>query len=206
LGWETKVLYDILGILQSWWTDVVSWAVSALSDDYFRKLLDALHYRLTGPPLFKVALLLVSLWIALRVIGMVNGIKGGGGKWPKRPDDPPMRVVESSGLHTNHGSKVRLPRDEDASKYRDLSGTIEFRLHQEDPPPWWKRIFGLGRPRLLLKQSCTFTIPIAGPVNRDQILVDQTSASLIAEGNHPQGAKWRYLCRLEIQPKTRPCP
>jgi hypothetical protein len=143
---------EILRILQSWWASAIAW-ISSEYTDWSHRLVDAIVRRVTGPPLIKVVLLIVSLWIALRVIGWVNGIASTG-RWDA------ARVSENGGLHTG---KVRLPRD------------------QEKPRPWWKRIFGLGRPKLLLKKSCIFTIPIGGPVQAGQVFVEPIFANLIAK-------------------------
>ena len=116
----------------------------------------------------KALFLVIVLYIVLKIIGLVNGIRG----------------TETWALHVRTGSghegKVRLPRTVDAASYNDRSGTVEFCELPDPSRPFWKRILGLGRPRLLFSDDCVFAVPLAGPRYEGQIFVGKEMAEKIA--------------------------
>lgn len=79
-----------------------------------------------------------------------------------------------------HEGKVRLPRTVDAERYNDRSGTVEFSELPNPSRPLWKKILGLGRPKLLLSDDCVFTVPLAGPRFEGLIFVGKEMAEKIA--------------------------
>jgi hypothetical protein len=74
-------------------------------------------------------------------------------------------------------------------RYQRLQGTIEFR---EVPTlqPWFKRIFGLGRPKLLLSKNCTFEVqPDSNQTDKIVYISPNVVAELLATlGNNQSQA------------------
>jgi hypothetical protein len=150
---------DLVNTLQSGWSTIQSWEIG----------ITALPY---GVRVEKSLFLIIVLYIALKIIGLVNGIRG----------------TETWSVHVRtgngHAGKVRLPRTVDASKYNDRSGTVEFRELPSPNRPWWKKLFGFGRPKLLYSDDCVFSVPLAGPKLEGLIHVDQETAEKIATAIH----------------------
>lgn len=150
-----------------WDADTLWNAVAAWVRYYGSELNKAVLERLTVANGFKVLLLLVILYMTLRIIGRVNGIKGTG-TWK-------VNVKTVGGL----GDKLRLTRGtigtdkETIEEYDGRSGTIEFR----DPAPprkWWQKRFGLGKQKLILSKDCNFEVRRVGNLDPGVLYVGDT--------------------------------
>src|ERR1700733_1085179 len=93
---------------------------------YGNQFLVAIEDRLTLANLVKAAILLFLLWVTLRIIGRVNGIKGNDA-WTVQVNRVKMNsrfVPLSRGTIRRNGD----PINETMKEYDERSGIVEFRI------------------------------------------------------------------------------
>jgi hypothetical protein len=121
--------------LQQWQT------ASADAHYYGHQLAVAIADRLTLGNFFKVGLLLFLLWLTLRIIGRVNGIKGND-TWAVQVNQvhmAPRYVRLSRGTIRRNGE----PINETSKDFEGRSGIVEF--HRPVPYRPWLNKLGIGQ-------------------------------------------------------------
>jgi hypothetical protein len=148
---------------------------------YGHQLSVAIGDRLTLANLFKVGLLLFLLWLTLRIIGRVNGIKGND-TWVVQVNQVqiPSRFVRlSRGTIRKNGESI----SEAIKEYDGRSGTVEFRIPVSYRP--WLNKLGLGpkeqiRQQLIFSKNRILEVPLGSSPAQKLVWVDPATAATLA--------------------------
>jgi len=156
-------------------------AATADAHYYGHQLAVAIADRLTLGNLFKVGLLLFLLWLTLRIIGRVNGIKGND-TWAVQINQvhmAPRYVRLSRGTIRRNGE----PINETSKDFEGRSGIVEFRR----PVPYrpWLNKLGMGpkeriRQQRVLTKNCVLEVPPGSSTVQKQVWVDHATAATLA--------------------------
>jgi len=132
-----------------------------------------------GDRILKAVFLLIAVYVALKIIGWVNGIKGTE-TWQVDQVNSSDKVVEEK-VRLSRGT-IKNGHDLSATvkEYDGRSCTVEFRKHLETPPPQWKKIFGFGQPKLLLSKDYIVEVLATSPTAQKLVSVDPATAATLA--------------------------